>query len=101
MKAFVAGLTLGLCALPALAPVYGKDPANTDWPVYNHNFDGQRYSALTAINVGNVKTLVPVCSLKIVDAGAFQAGPLVINGMIYVTAATTSSLPVRFRPGRS
>ena len=86
MRAFAAALALGFCGLPAQA----KDPADTDWPVYNHNYDGQRYSALTEINAGNVQSLAPVCSLKIVDAGAFQSGPLVVNGTIYVTAATTT-----------
>jgi alcohol dehydrogenase (cytochrome c) len=86
MKACVGALALGLLAASAQA----KDPADTDWPVYNHNFDGQRYSPLTEINAGNVTRLTPVCRLKIVDAGAFQSGPLVIKGMIYVTAATTT-----------
>jgi alcohol dehydrogenase (cytochrome c) len=86
MRASIVALVLGLYGLSAQA----KDPADTDWSVYNHNFDGQRYSSLTQINAGNVKDLAPVCSLKIVDAGAFQSGPLVINGTIYVTAATTT-----------
>lgn len=82
-------------AAACIAGLYGfgspaKDMPNTEWPSYNHGYDGQRYSTLSAINVGNVRSLTQVCSLKIVDAGAFQAGPLVIGGVIYVTAATTT-----------
>jgi len=64
--------------------------ADTEWPSYNNGLDSQRYSALAQINAGNVKSLAQICSLKIADAGAFQAGPLVIGGVIYVTAATTT-----------
>lgn len=67
-----------------------KDAANTEWPSYNNGYDGQRYSTLTGINAGNVKSLAQICSLKIADAGAFQASPLVIGGVIYVTGATTT-----------
>jgi alcohol dehydrogenase (cytochrome c) len=81
--------------LALLAGLYGtacaaKDMPNTEWPSYNNGYDSQRYSTLNGINAGNVKSLVQVCSLKIADAGAFQAGPLVIDGIIYVTAATTT-----------
>jgi alcohol dehydrogenase (cytochrome c) len=83
-------LCLPTLALLAALPALGASPKDTEWPSYNNGLDSQRYSTLTDINVGNVKTLAEVCSLKIADAGAFQAGPLVIGGVIYVTAATTT-----------
>ena len=70
---------IGVAALALLAafPALGASPKDTEWPLYNNGYDGQRYSSLVEINAGNVKTLTQVCSLKIADAGAFQAGPLV------------------------
>jgi alcohol dehydrogenase (cytochrome c) len=79
---------------PALAFLIGLHGAargaDTEWLSYNNGLDSQRYSALDQINAGNVTSLAQICSLKIADAGAFQAGPLVIGGVIYVTAATTT-----------
>lgn len=78
-------------ALAVLAGLHGvAQAADTEWPSYNNGLDSQRYSALDQINEGNVKSLTQICSLKIADAGAFQAGPLVIGGVIYVTGATTT-----------
>jgi len=78
-------------ALALLAGLHGAaQAADTEWPSYNNGLDSQRYSTLDQINAGNVKSLAPICSLKIADAGAFQAGPLVIGGVIYVTGATTT-----------
>jgi alcohol dehydrogenase (cytochrome c) len=84
MRAFAPALAL-LAGLPGAAHA-----ADTEWPSYNNGLDSQRYSTLGQINAGNVKSLAQICSLKIADAGAFQAGPLVIGGVIYVTAATTT-----------
>src|SRR6201996_1927935 len=84
MKSFAPALAL-LIGLQGIAHA-----ADTEWPSYNNGLDSQRYSTLDQINAGNVKSLAQVCSLKIADAGAFQAGPLVIDGIIYVTAPTTT-----------
>ena len=88
MKCLVAALALisGLCGVAA----YAGEPTDNEWRVYNNGYDGQRYAPLSQINTGNVKSLTQICSLKIADAGAFQAGPLVIGGIIYITAATTT-----------
>jgi alcohol dehydrogenase (cytochrome c) len=76
-------------ALFAALQAFGA-AADTDWLSYNNGLDSQRYSNLDQINAGNVKSLAQICSLKIADAGAFQSGPLVLGGVMYVTAATTT-----------
>jgi alcohol dehydrogenase (cytochrome c) len=84
-----AGLALALAAgMTSCVPHPVENAAgDVGWPGYNNGYDGQRYAPLTEINAGNAKSLVRFCSLKIADAGAFQAGPLVIGGTIYVTSA--------------
>ncbi|MDB5394894.1 MAG: c-type cytochrome [Rhodospirillales bacterium] len=80
--ALLAGLLGCLCS--------AKDTISAEWPTYNKGYGGQRYSALTGINKGNVKALAQICGARIADPGAFQAGPLVIDGVIYVTGPTTT-----------
>ncbi|WP_158592171.1 PQQ-binding-like beta-propeller repeat protein [Noviherbaspirillum sedimenti] len=88
-----------LLALPLAWPV--PAPANTGiagdgraqeagWAMYNKNYEGQRYSALKEINAGNVHGLREICRIKIAQGGSFQTGPLVIDGVIYVTTARST-----------
>ena len=63
-------------------------PAGAEWPSYNKTLEGQRYSPLTQINAGNADKLAEVCRLKVADTGSFQAGLLVIAGVMYATTAT-------------
>ena len=41
----------------------GTRNAATDWPTYNRDLAGTRYSSLTQINTKNVSTLVQACLL--------------------------------------
>lgn len=81
---------LAAATLAALAPQ--DDPRNADWPVYGGNAAGNRYSALTQINKGNVAKLQPAWTY---DTGEnndpgqrgmdIQCQPIVIDGIMYGT----------------
>lgn len=58
-----------------------------EWPAYNNDLLGQRFSPLKEINRGNVANLKQVCSIKIQEGGSFQASPIVVDGVMYVTTA--------------
>ena len=68
-----------------------SEPHN--WLTYYGAYDGQRYSALDQINATNVKTLRPAWSFQAGVIGlvatpatyAFEAAPLVIDGVMYVS----------------
>jgi len=60
------------------------------WPLYNQHYDGQRFSPLTEITPANVTRLKVACSLRLGDDGPFQSGPLVVDGLLYVTTAHTT-----------
>lgn len=62
-------------------------PLAADWPMYNKAYDGQRYANLDQINAGNVAGLAEVCRIKLAKGGSFHSGPLVIDGVLYVTTA--------------
>jgi len=76
---------------PAQSGIAGQGGAPaTGWPMYNKNYDGQRFSTLTEINAGNVHGLQEVCRIKIAQGGSFHTGPLVINDVMYVTTARST-----------
>lgn len=60
---------------------------SADWPLYNKNFHGQRFSELDQIHTGNVGNLREVCRIKLTRGGSFHAGPIVSDGVMYVTTA--------------
>jgi len=73
-----AALCVGLAAALVAADV-------NDWPSHDHDAGGQRFSPLKQITPGNVGTLKAAWTF---DTGApgLQVTPLVINGIMYVTA---------------
>src|SRR6266508_1568764 len=61
-------------------------PQNVDWPTYNGQLSGNRHSALDQINTANVMQLAPKWTYSIGGPRALQGTPLVVNGVMYVTA---------------
>jgi glucose dehydrogenase len=88
-------LWIGLALLPALYGQNAKTPAG-DWPMFNHDLAGTRFSPLTQINATNVATLAQAWSYPLQPAGfrfATAGGtselvPIVVNGVMYISAQT-------------
>src|SRR3984885_8147031 len=90
---------LGACALLACFAAMGKGEevkaAKGDWPSYNHDMASTRYSPLTQINTKNVDTLKSAWTFSLkgeaaaprFGGGGSEATPLVINGILYITAS--------------
>src|SRR6266513_2424311 len=64
-----------------------------DWPAYGHDPQGTRYSPAAAIDRGNVARLAPAWTYRTGETGAafkttkptaFEATPLVVDGVMYV-----------------
>jgi glucose dehydrogenase len=85
--AFLFALTLGAPPLLAVDDralrQAGDDPAN--WLTYSRGYFNQRYSPLDEINRGNVRRLVPKWIYQTGLVGTFQASPLVVDGVMYVS----------------
>jgi glucose dehydrogenase len=84
--AFGAALVL----LPA-SPT--KAQTAVDWPMYNHDLAGTRYSPLAQINTGNVAKLAQVWAYRPRAGGAGpsaasfnQVTPIVVNDIMYLAA---------------
>lgn len=71
-----------------VGPVETQGTPGALWEAYNKTYDGQRYSPLAEINRANVATLKETCRVQIAQRGAFQAGPVVIDGTMFITNDT-------------
>ncbi len=61
--------------------------SQADWPTYNGDPGGNRYSKLTQIDASNVKNLGPRWMFNIRNATQIENTPLVVEGIMYVTMA--------------
>src|SRR5580693_8773041 len=83
-------LPISLVLLPAL---FAQDG---DWPMFNHDLAGTRFSPLNQINTSNVAALTQAWSYPLQPAGfrfATAGGtselvPIVVNGVMYISAQT-------------
>jgi alcohol dehydrogenase (cytochrome c) len=60
--------------------------AETGWPTYNGDPGGNRYTTLTQINKDTVGRLAPKWMFSVPDAGTLQVTPVVVDGIMYVSA---------------
>src|SRR5690242_7206615 len=101
IRAFVVLTALiALTVLQGQVRNAGKNPA-AEWPMYNRDLAGTRFSPLTQINTRNVAGLVPAWTYKVgkVKADGITGGaemtPIVVNGTMYLT---TNSKLVALEP---
>jgi acido-empty-quinoprotein group A len=92
-------VTAALAGAPLHAQIESIDPATIgrapvkDWPTFNGDYSGQRYSTLTQINHANLNRLELQWAYRITDVGAqrgapvpiIKCTPLLANGVLYMT----------------
>jgi alcohol dehydrogenase (cytochrome c) len=61
--------------------------STADWPAYNGDPRGNRFSKLAAINASNITRLAPHWIFPIPDGSNLQVTPVVVQGVMYVTSA--------------
>jgi alcohol dehydrogenase (cytochrome c) len=103
-----AGLLLALClfSIPAWPQVsYERlvraDQEPQNWLSYSGSYQGWRYSTLTQINAGNAPRLRPEWALQTGSAGKFEATPLVVDGVLYVTGQDNRVIAADARTGKA
>lgn len=62
-------------------------PKPGDWPTYHGRLSGNRHSPLRQIHTGNVAGLAPIWMFPIPNSQRLQVTPVVVDGIMYVTAA--------------
>ncbi len=65
---------------------YRPVTSETMWPTYNGDPGGNRYTTLSEINKETISRLAPRWMFSIPDAGLLQVTPIVVDGIMYVTA---------------
>jgi alcohol dehydrogenase (cytochrome c) len=60
--------------------------SETGWPTYNGETGGNRYTTLTQINKNTIARLAPKWIFPVPDGGQLQVTPVVVDGIMYVTA---------------
>ncbi len=58
-----------------------------DWPTYNGDYTGRRYSSLAAVTPGNAHALTRQWAFDTHSSGTVEATPLVVDGVMYLTAS--------------
>jgi alcohol dehydrogenase (cytochrome c) len=66
---------------------YREVTSQTGWATYNGQPTGNRYSALTQITPANAGRMAPRWVFTLPNAAQLQVTPLVVDGVMYVTAA--------------
>jgi alcohol dehydrogenase (cytochrome c) len=61
--------------------------SQVDWPTYHGAPHGNRYSPVDQINRATVERLAPAWIFTFSDASRLQVTPIVVDGVMYVTAA--------------
>lgn len=75
-----------LCLLGALILACTSGLAQTDWPMYGHDFRGTRYSPDSQINAKNVSQLHVAWTYDTGEKGEFlETTPIVVKGTMYFT----------------
>lgn len=75
-------------------------PPAANWPSYNGDYTGRRYSSLHEINESNVEKLQLAWVFHPGNSQSLEATPVVINGMMYLTSSN-DVFAVDARTGRA
>ena len=78
------------CVACASAIQQSVSATRTDWPSYNGSLQGTRYSELAQITPANASNLERVCTFDTGEQMAMQSGPIVVNGVLYLTTDTST-----------
>jgi alcohol dehydrogenase (cytochrome c) len=98
-------LVVALASLPAAAQVTyerllraAQEPQN--WLTYSGGYSSHRYSPLARITPANVANLEQKWVLQASVVGTWQATPVVVDGVMYVTQRPNDVMALDARTGR-
>jgi alcohol dehydrogenase (cytochrome c) len=63
------------------------NPGDGDWPMFNREYKGSRYSPLAQITAANAAQLQVVCIYQTGATGSFHSSPIFYGGIGYITTS--------------
>ena len=75
---------------PTAKDLLAAQDSGRNWLTHTRDYAGTRYSPLSQVNVSNAANLRPACLFQVAEPGAFQTGPVVYNGTMYLTTLTAT-----------
>ena len=96
-------MTRRLRWLPALCVLVSQSLAAQDaagWPLHGHDLGGQRFSPLADIDTANVARLAPAWTYHSGVTATFQATPIVMDTVMYLSLPFSSVVALDARTGR-
>ena len=64
--------------------------SRSDWPSYNGNLEGTRFSALAQITPANAMNLERACTFDTGENMSMQSGPVVVGNVLHLTTDTST-----------
>ena len=96
-----AAALIGCLLISACAGMANRQLANnTDWPSFGGDYTNQRLSPLVQINQQNVQDLHLAWQYKSGISATFQATPIVIKGVMYVSLPYSSVVALDAKTGK-
>src|SRR5947208_4622291 len=110
MKASVRCVLLAMLLLFLVIPILRAQVSNErvlraadephNWMMYSGTYASQRYSTLSQIAPANVKNLEQKWIFQAESLEKFEATPLVVDGIMYVTQAPSDAVALDAKTGR-
>jgi len=75
---------------PSQAELLGAADDDRNWLYHTRDYAGTRYSPLAQITSDNVRNLAPACIFQLGEPRNFQTGPIVYDGVMYMTGGRTT-----------
>ncbi len=89
---------------PASIDVSASDllvsPSGANWPSYNGDYSGRRFSSLSEINPGNIASLRAQWVFHSPKSSNLEGTPVVVNGLLFITSAN-DAFALDARTGRT
>ena len=87
-----------VCAFACSGSAYAA--ANTDWALYGNDYANLRHSELSQINHDTINKLKLAWEFHTGKIGAFQASPVVVDGVMYLSTAFNDVLALDAASGK-
>ena len=110
-KNVIVGLLIGYSLNVTGQPAAKQTDGSVEWPAYGNDAGGMRFSPLTQINAQNVKQLTVAWTFRTgeleqykgtdaAEKAAFEATPIMVDGMLYFSTPTSRVFAVDAATGQ-